>query len=380
MATATRERDSDPTALGLLVVALAFPSLSVVERFLGERAVVPYVLYVVGATLAWRRSCQVGVLRRVSARGALALVVATVLVLVAAFAVVYPLANSGRFGGGSDADDALDISAAALAHGKYPYGTRTYLGNPITPMPGAVFLAMPFVVLFGKSALQLFFWLPLAGVLLRRAWGNTMEVLSFFWLCLAVSPALLHEVATGADYTVNGAYMALAVAWVSTAAERRSVAAAFLGVALSSRPNFALVLPVVGRRLVAVHGWRGAVLSLLTTCGVALGITLPFYFAAPAAFSPLHTIHKLAFAPHADVILPGCAFVLAIGLSCVTSDRSTAALHRDCAFVQGFLLVTAEVLWLVRGEQPPFALARYGQLALGFAVSAVALRPVRRAS
>jgi hypothetical protein len=377
MTTSTTARHPDP-ALGLLVAGLAFPSLSVVEKFLGERAIVPYLVYVVGAAIVWRRLFRAGIFRRLGERVALGLSAATWLALVAAFAVVYPLANSGRLGGGSDADDALDISAAAILHGKYPYDSPTYLGNPITPMPGAVFLAAAFVALFGKSAVQVFFWLPLSGALLRRTWGSTSEVLSFFWLCLAASPALLHEMATGIDYTVNGTYVALAAAWALTAVERHSLAAAaFFGVALSSRANFALVLPLVGRHIVAAHGWRRGALLVLTTCGVALGITLPFYLADPAGFSPLHTIGKLAFVPHGAVVLPACAFLLAVGLSCRTSDRSAYTLLRDCALVQGFVLVTAEVLWIVRGGQPPFAFTGYGQLAMGFAVGAAALRRTR---
>ena len=60
------------------------------------------------------------------------------------FAVAYPVATSGLFGGGTDRADALDVTDAALLAGRPVYDTLTYLGNPPTPLPGAVLLAAPF--------------------------------------------------------------------------------------------------------------------------------------------------------------------------------------------------------------------------------------------
>jgi len=87
------------------------------------------------------------------------LVLLMTLLLIAAFIVLYPVARSGLFGPGSDRDDALNVALQALLSGHYPYYAQTYLGNPPTPMPGALLLALPFFAL-GTSAWQNLFWLP----------------------------------------------------------------------------------------------------------------------------------------------------------------------------------------------------------------------------
>jgi hypothetical protein len=71
---------------------------------------------------------------------------------------VYEVVQSGRFGGGSDSDDALVTGVYELAAGRYPYYVKTYLGNPISPLPGALILAAPFVAV-GCVALAHVFWL-----------------------------------------------------------------------------------------------------------------------------------------------------------------------------------------------------------------------------
>jgi len=51
----------------------------------------------------------------------------------------------------------------AMFDGKYPYYETSFLGNPISPMPGALLIALPFYVL-GWTALQNIVW-PVGGLL-----------------------------------------------------------------------------------------------------------------------------------------------------------------------------------------------------------------------
>ena len=86
----------------------------------------------------------------------------SLVLLAVAFGVIYPIANRG-VSGGSDRDEALNIAAAALWRGENPYYQRTYLGNVVSPLPGAILLAEPFVAI-GNSAYGNLFWLALALV------------------------------------------------------------------------------------------------------------------------------------------------------------------------------------------------------------------------
>lgn len=68
-----------------------------------------------------------------------------------------PARQHPRIGRGSDRDDALDVAVRRLAHLHNPYAARTNLGNPVSPLPGSLALAAPFVAA-GRSAYQNLFW------------------------------------------------------------------------------------------------------------------------------------------------------------------------------------------------------------------------------
>jgi hypothetical protein len=73
-----------------------------------------------------------------------------VVILILLFGLIYPSASSGKFGGGSDRDEALNIAVNELLKGEYPYYERTYVsgrphetgmdGNMISPFPGELFM------------------------------------------------------------------------------------------------------------------------------------------------------------------------------------------------------------------------------------------------
>jgi uncharacterized membrane protein len=55
------------------------------------------------------------------------LVILTFVVLTAAVVVIYPIANSGIVGGGSDVDDGLSLGVRELWAGRYPYTARAHI-------------------------------------------------------------------------------------------------------------------------------------------------------------------------------------------------------------------------------------------------------------
>jgi hypothetical protein len=80
------------------------------------------------------------------------------LALTTAFAILYPISLRHPLNIGSDREDALRIELDAVRDHQYPYDAHTFLGNPPTPLPGAMLLAAPFFAL-GHIAWQK---LPLA--------------------------------------------------------------------------------------------------------------------------------------------------------------------------------------------------------------------------
>jgi hypothetical protein len=228
-------------------------------------------------------------------------------VLALAFAALYPLANSGRIGPGSDRDDALNIGVAELAAGHYPYYARTYLGAPLTPLPGALALAAPFYVL-GNAAYQNVFWIAAFGWLLASASGSWRVATALVFGVLLGSPELLREFVTGGDLGANAIYVlvfAQLLVWAlrrpDGPAWRRGLAALAFGVALASRPNWALLVPLVLAASARPGRWRAATLYVSMSVIAAAALTLPFYLYDPRGFSPLHVA---GFIGYVDEYIP----------------------------------------------------------------------------
>jgi hypothetical protein len=244
------------------------------------------------------------------------LVVATVL----AFAVLYPISNSGIVGLGSDRDEALDVALRELLHGSYPYYALTYLNNTLTPAPGALLLALPFF-LIGTSALQNLFWLPAflyySRYLLFR---DPVASLAFYSIFILACPGALREFVTGGDYLVNAIYVAIAVGLVARAHERscsrltRWSIYIFLAVAVSSRAFYGVVIPVLAVFVGQRDGLRAAIEFACFTALFILVINGPFYAYDPPNFAPLALGRRLWVVPnqfHATLLVPLISFFIA---------------------------------------------------------------------
>ena len=122
--------------------------------------------------------------------------------------MIYPDANAGMYGGGSDADDALKIGAKAVLNLDNPYHHQTYLGLPITPGLGALFLSIPFY-LMGNVSFQNFFWLFLLIFFIHKYYRDANAVFLFLVIVYILNPISLVQVATGVDHLTNGIYVFL---------------------------------------------------------------------------------------------------------------------------------------------------------------------------
>jgi hypothetical protein len=213
--------------------------------------------------------------------------------LIVFFSTIYPIADSGSYGGiGSDRDDAINIGVYSILSGQYPYYSETYLGNPLSPLPGSFFIGAPFVILLGNSAYQNLFWLPAFFLLSRHILKKDIHNLALIFLVFSSCPIVIHEVAHGGDLLSNSIYILIAVIFMKLAIEGsghpfwKVAASIFLGVAMASRLNFLFLFPLIFSST-SKFRLKESIIYVGFSCIIFLMITIPFYVYDPGSFSPL---------------------------------------------------------------------------------------------
>lgn len=383
-----------PLALPLaLSIFLLVPSFDTALKYGGPLGVLAYFLIGTAIILIGYRFLFPAFLTKLSPRTADYLAIATFVALAAIALYAYPIINSRPGLVGTDADDALITAATELLNGRYPYRLSTYLGNLISPMPGAVILAIPFVVL-GLIQLQNIFWLAVFYLIYRHFEKDNRFALGLTWLILVLSPTVMQNLVTGGDYTANTIYVVVAI-WLlarsladkSSPAWKRLLPAILLGIGLSSRSTFMLGMPLFLSLLVQIAGWKQAIKYLSVSGVVFLAVTLPFWLFDPAGFAPLRVqSDKLKaiedFLPFASILIPGSAILLSIGLSLQTMKADCSQFFRNSAIVQIYvLLLTATVYSLKAGQLDLYiGQAGYGIFTLFFGATAVWMQMTRNAA
>lgn len=357
--TASGRPEVRPQAMALagLVVCLVVPSLDQVFKYTGVAGVIAYAIMAVLGVMRLPR------LRlRSTERQAAGLLVLTLVVVVIVFVVAFPLANSGRFGPGSDTDEAYDLGVRALLEGRYPYAERTYLGNALHHLPGGLILSAPFVLL-GSSAYQNLFWLAVFAFVARREFGDSREALLMLWVLL-LSPVVLQQVVTGADGVANTVAVVASMWWVVRAEGTASSAGAVMlfALALCNRANFLLALPAA---FALVHHRRGPMAALRVT-GLAAALvvltTAPFYIHDPLGFTPLEALNRVmrfrAVTPYADVMLVGAA----VATAAATARRVTTfmAACGSLAAAQAILVIGGLLLAILKAQGLALSYSAYG--------------------
>jgi hypothetical protein len=365
-----------------LIAALWLGSAGSVQEVAGTGAAFAYLLalgLVVPIGVTRLLPAGLGV---VSPRTAVWLALLTLVALVVAFAVVYPIVNSGsHFSGGSDRDDDISVATWRLLHLDYPYYARTYLDNPISHLPGSYFLAVPFVLL-GNGAIQNFFWLGALFWFLGRYLRDWRLALFCCWTVLFLSPGVLRELMTGGDLVSNNVYVLLAAMALLLAARagrppwQRCLAAVALGIAVASRANFVFVGPFLLVALAHAGGWRAAVRDMAIAAASFLAVTLPFYLYDPDGFSPLDAEAKLSqydvVVDHAQEVILAAGVALTLALAWLMRSADETRVLRNTALVQGFFVVVSMVLASIALDRVNLGLSRvgYGLNALFFAAVA----------
>ena len=283
------------------------------------------------------------------------LAVATFLGLFLIFFLVYPLADSGIVGGGSDNDDLFNLTGRQLLRGRYIYDYQTYLGNPpvsLHHLPGSIVLAVPFV-LIGNAAYQNLFWLVVFYLTCQAALKDRRLSLLLLWIVFSLCPTVCQQFVTGSERFASGIYVLsfLFFAMKSLGGKQkrwvRLVDFTLLGIGLSSRPNFLLFLPLLFASLGQTTGWKAAIQYTGLTCTSFLAITLPFLLHPKGIQITLATLRNRdtmiggipQFPP--QVYLSGLflAVLLTLGLSLRRADREGIVFLQNCFMVQVFPVV-----------------------------------------
>lgn len=301
-------------ALSTLVVA---PGAGLVQKYAGLWGVCVLFAVTIGLVATLRRALLVRS-PWVSERTAGVLLVGLMIVATAgyfAFNAHYPQWNARV-----DRDEALDYAVREALAGRYPYSVRTQLGGPISPLPGALLLAAPWVVI-GTSRYQMFFWLGLGALLLVRVLGAraTLACCVLLFAC----PAFSQEWTFAGDLFSNTAYVAISCALLAQAVEddrswpHLSALAVFVGIAIASRAHLALVaIPLFALMLRRTDPRSAAMLACITVI-TAVGVTLPFYVYSPSLFSPLHAVSMLSVrsAPSSAWYLTSATLIATLALA-----------------------------------------------------------------
>lgn len=221
------------------------------------------------------------------------------LFMTAAFAVLYPQAQAGIFGRGSDRDEALAIGVQALFDGRFPYYERTYLGGKLTPLPAAFAFAAPFHAL-GAVAVQNVFYTAVCVFILARLLRGVAVRWLFLALLTAANPAFMQDYVTGGDYALNGLYVVVCLTLCAVVVKNPAVGgvrffacAAAMGFVVCTRPVYFVAVVVAAAFVFRRRGVGDGALFALVSSGVAALTTGPFILYDPAAFMPTHLVDKV---------------------------------------------------------------------------------------
>jgi hypothetical protein len=284
-----------------------------------------------------------------------------------AFGVLYPLANAGVVGGGGDSDDALNLATRALLHGQYPYHVRTYLGGGATYLPGSLLLALPFTIL-GNAAYENLFWMAVLFWVVATIVDVRLALL-LVWTVLALCPRVGQLIITGGELLASGIYVPVAVLFAIEPPrlrwwnQRWWIGCVLLGLAVSSRINYLLLIPVVLAAIARQRGWRRAIESGTVIAATMVVVIGPFWLYDSAAFwRACIEQQNAAFAlllPSSHLLVPFLSAAFALVLAIRPGSNRSCLLLR-CVAVQAFPVLLLVAVSSVQLGAPNFIYAGYG--------------------
>lgn len=359
----TRFPAATPIPFALL---LAFSSSGFVQKYLGTAGLAAYALGVIVVLLVvakFRQSTDRFLRPRFRE-----ITIAVFAALAAVCFGLHHIEDDRGPGRSSDRDEALEIAVTRLLGGENPYYPQNETAGPLSLLPGAVILAVPFAAV-GFVGVQNLLWLGVFICVAAARFRDPVLALLLICLSLGLSPSAQYEFISWGDIIANGAYVAcfLAFAWnrwndEKSSSALRFAAALLLALGLASRANFILLLPLFGAALWRSRGFPRAVSAVFLVAACYLLIVLPFYFRDPAAFTPLLSRNKLNLPGHAFpwagkaiLAITGCS---AIGASAWLrwhdSGGKPHALFRCAALVTLVPMLCMVLLSSVLSRSPDF--------------------------
>ena len=197
----------------------------------------------------------------------------------------------GVLGGiGGSRGEAIDIALGRLLTGQYPYAAVTSDGQPLTPLPGNLLLAIPAKVGLGSAAFVSSYLIPI-GILLVFLVNRPAAAIGA--ISVVAAPALWGDYLSGGDLVATS-FLAFAVGLlVLTSASRdegisRWIWPLLLGVVGATRVTTMVVAALVAALVINGGRTRVALVQLCESLGVFFVLSFPFYLWNPDEFSPLH--------------------------------------------------------------------------------------------
>lgn len=372
-----RKLNDGRAAFFALAFALLFPGSEAIQKYFGTVGGIG-IYYVAGIAIlfVYQKHAR-RFLESITKKEALILAFAIVACLAILFFLIYPIADSGIFGGGGDSDDALNLAGRALLHYRYPYAITTYLGALATYLPGSLLLAIPFVIL-GNAAYQGIFWLVAFFVGASFYLKDVRSALALFSI-LFLNCQVLQSFVTGGELLASSIYLPvlmLFAMWALSEQRRplvRWVACVLFGIGLSSRANFLLLVPIMFSAAVRRVGYRETFRYAAIVGATFLLVTLPFVFHDPKMFWRACVVEQRSVIPtstlpHADILVPLISSVIALALARSRFERGDTDLLRNAALSQVFPVLAVVILSAV--ESGSLGGAGYGLHFTFFAVLA----------
>jgi hypothetical protein len=358
--------------------SLAFPSVALFKKVGGGGAFAYLVLSFVGVfgalvllRIAQERQLILWMLRGIASLSTLAVVIG--------FFLFHPIVDYDGFNvggvqiGASDTDNAVDVGLGALLDGKYPYYETTFLGNPLTPLPGTFILALPFYLL-GNSSVQNLFWIGVFIFVFSRRVEGKGVVSVLLLLLIFGAPCVVYRVITGGDYFTNNIIVLMAMLGLLLLRPRTVwiyIVALFAGFAVATRPNFLFLLPMLFLFVVRKWSFKHAVLVHTFLGLVFLILILPFFVHDPTNFSPLHISDKVEFGDYRmvpKIVIPLFGGLLSLAFGIWGNTKAHCAMQYSFWIQCGMVILVMFFAWLYSGEIRWGIEPNYGVLFLFFGI------------
>ena len=217
-------------------------------------------------------------------------------------------------GRGSDSSDALIRGGKLLLMGHFPYSTRTYLHNLISPGPGWILMAMPFSC-SGLSVLLTPFSTTFSALMIKQITKSNICT-NLFLVFMFSSLVFWQTSVQGSDYVAIGMVFGIIVIYVFNYLDLHWGNRAFLilltGLSATARISFLYLGLLMGFFLWQKNKVKGVVFGISSFLLTMLFHAV-FYLWDPTHYSPLHVLFdKPILVPNYFLISILCCSIVAI--------------------------------------------------------------------